>query len=60
MPSDHKEETDDSLDELCSVGVDSSAGVQEKCSHSEGSPGDAGIIVEDEEMLVCWVVMRGM
>jgi hypothetical protein len=54
-PSDHKEETEESLDELYSVGVGSSAGVQEKRSHSEGSPGDAGIVVEDKEMLfVLW------
>jgi hypothetical protein len=59
-PSDHKQETEESLDELLSVGVGSSAGVQEKCSHSEGSPGDAGIFVDDKEMLVCLVVMREM
>jgi hypothetical protein len=63
-PSDHKEETEedseDTLDELLSGGVASSAGVQEKCSHSEGSPGDAGIFVDDKEMLVCWTVVREM
>jgi hypothetical protein len=55
---DAEEDAEDSLDELLSVGVGSSAGVQEKCSHSEGSPGDAGIFVDDKEMLVCLVVMR--
>lgn len=50
-------DTDDSLDELLNMGVGSSAGVQEKFSHSEGSPGDAGMVVKDKEMLVCWVVM---
>jgi hypothetical protein len=60
MPSDHEEETEELLDELLSVGVGSSAGVQEKCHHSGGSLGDAGIVVEDKEMLVYFVVMREM
>jgi hypothetical protein len=59
MPSDHKEETEDSLDELFSVGVGSSTGVQKKCHHSGGSLGDSDmIVVEDKEMVVCLVVMR--
>jgi hypothetical protein len=45
-------DTDDSLEELLNEGGGSSAGVQEKFSHSEGSPGDAGMIVEDKEIRV--------
>jgi hypothetical protein len=53
-------DTDDSLDELLNMGTGSSAGVQEKFSHSEGSPGDAGMVVEDKEMSVCLLVMTKM
>jgi hypothetical protein len=61
MPSDYKEETEESLDELFSVGVGSSAGVQEKCHHSRGSLGNANMImVEDKEIVVYFVVMREM
>ena len=60
MPStdDEKTDPDHSLDESLITGVGSPSGVQEKLSHSGGSPGDAGMIVQDEKMSFCLMVMK--
>jgi hypothetical protein len=46
-----KEEPDGPLEPIISMDVGCCSKVQEKCSHSEGSPGDAGITTGDKKML---------
>jgi hypothetical protein len=43
-----KKEPDGPLEVLISLDVGSCSKVQEKCSHSEGSLGEAGMIVEGQ------------